>query len=182
MKPIFLSFLLSSLLAGATWAAITVGEDCTDADAPPGETLPQGPLFTMGVPASVDFDFTTGAPGNLCNPAEAGPDSVICFTPSMGCFVFGLTCAASDATAMTMKILSVGGPPACNETSPTCVSNGSGTNSVNANFVLNGGENYCFVCNADSGSTADHMWNLSPLGDCGTVPVELQSYSVENGD
>jgi hypothetical protein len=179
-------YLLASctlFLFGAV-ARAQPGDDCTNA-AVPMVTLTAGvaQLYPAiaGVPDSQDFNIVENTNG--CGASVIGFDSAICFTPDTAT-LFSISCTTTAASGnMTLHRLSAPAPgaSACPVAplAATCESNVSATAAPTISDLAsfsNTGENYCYVCRAEQ--PGDHSWSVTAFGAV-TIPVELQSFSIE---
>lgn len=159
------------LLFAAAAAAQPPVDTCGADDSLTGaDTLPQ---ILAGVPASNDFNLS----GTGCN--EQGFDHVTCLTPTTDCTITA-ECSDGDITE-SVEGLQIGisvFSGACNTSPASCLDSTSGTGgSGQINVNVTGGTNYCFVC--ERGDTGVTTLSLSTAGDCGALPVDLQTFSVD---
>ncbi len=110
---------------------------------------------------------TSACPGPVTN--NAGADGVICFTPQNACtmqFVCNGPSAATDALVGTGACGSMIG----------CQTNATNTISV----ALTAMTQYCLYCEHTGGALLG--FTLTETGDCGALPVALQTFSVSSSD
>ena len=131
-------------------------------DLTPMTTLP----FTSGnVNPSPNGSVDTSA----CLAALANQDGVKCFTPQNSC-TLTVTGEGGASDANTRVAIASG---MCSDAPAACTGSGSG-NSVAVSVT--GGMQYCIYVETTSSQLIG--FTLSGTG-CGTLPVELQSFSVE---
>ena len=147
---------------------------------PPAETCGAGDSLSgsdlmpqnLGAMASSD-DFTLTGTG--CN--ERNSDHVTCFTPTSSCSVQA-ECSDStrDLDGLQFSVNAFEGP--CTTSPASCLDSSQGTGSSGSITVaLTAGTMYCFVCEVDSPGGLG--LSLSTAGDCGMLPVELQTFEIE---
>ena len=170
MRTAIFGFTIVLLLATGSWAQ-PPAETCGAGDSLSGsDMLPQTLSMT---PTSNDFNLN----GSGC--VELGDDHVTCMTPASSCDV-AASCADSVAPlaprGLQIGISLVQG--SCTTTPASCLASNSGTGGGSINFSLVGGTTYCFVCETGN-SPVDVTLSLTTTGDCGALPVGLQSFEVE---
>lgn len=117
------------------------------------------------------------SPNGSVNPAclatLGNTDGVKCFTPQNSCSLT-ITGEGGASDANTRVAIASG---ACSDTPAACTGSGA-TNSI-AGFAVTGGVQYCIYVE----TTATQLIGFTLTGTgCGTVPVELQSFSVGSDD
>lgn len=147
---------------------------------PPAETCGAGdslsgsdmmPQIIFSAASSDDFDMS----GTSCN--EQGPDNVTCFTPTSSCTVVAECSDASRSPEGLQVSISVF-QGSCTTTPASCLDSSQGTGSSGQiSVALTGGTNYCFVC--ETNFSLDLEISLSTAGDCGPLPVDLQTFEIE---
>lgn len=134
------------------------------------DTFPQN----LNLPAPLTNALTmTGA---SCN--EQGVDSVTCFVPENDCTI-NITCNYTPGST-TMAANLYEGP--CAASPASCVASNSDTSPVSlASQNLTAGTEYCVVCESAANATAIEV-DISETtpGSCGSLPVELMSFSVDD--
>ncbi|MEM7583398.1 MAG: hypothetical protein AAF560_08470 [Acidobacteriota bacterium] len=142
---------------------LTPVESCTGADLGNSDMLNGGGFFD---PSTSDFTMS----GTGCT--EQGVDSVLCFTPENSCDV-RITCAR-DSGLNSVNVFT----GACTAVPAMCSNTASGTGSASVDVTLSAGVNVCVVCEY-AGTGGDSRMAFSELsGDCGQLPVDLQSFSI----
>ncbi|MEM7587284.1 MAG: hypothetical protein AAF560_28110 [Acidobacteriota bacterium] len=159
-----LSLILALLfLVSASAGAQPPAEDCTGADLTSSDTLP---FFDSIIPTTDDFDMT----GTGC--VEEGVDSAVCFTPTNGCTVT-VTCEG-DSGVQTANVFT----GSCTTSPTSCTNTASGAIATISGLVLSAGVNVCLICEYSS-PTFNDVTITATSGDCGALPVDLQSFSIE---
>ncbi len=131
------------------------------------DMLPQ----MLSMPAPMANNFTL--PAATCN--EIGLDHVTCFAPQNNCTV-DITCRYVPATQVVSANL-MQGPCVTNPAS--CISTATGTTATIVGASLTAGTQYCVVCESPVSITAMAIDIVQNTGNCGDLPVELQSVSIE---
>ena len=131
------------------------------------DMLPQ----MLSLPAPMANDFTL--PAATCN--EIGPDHVTCFAPQNNCTV-DITCRYVPATQVVSANLMLG---PCVTNPASCIGTATGTTATIVGASLTAGTQYCVVCESPVSITAMAIDIVQNTGNCGSLPVELQSVSVE---
>ena len=131
------------------------------------DMLPQ----MLSLPAPMANDFTL--PAATCN--EIGPDHVTCFAPQNNCTV-DITCRYVPATRVVSANLMLG---PCVTNPASCIGTATGTIATIVGASLTAGTQYCVVCESPVSITAMAIDIVQNTGNCGDLPVELQSVSIE---
>ena len=147
---------------------------------PPAETCGAGDSLTgadampqnlSAFASSDDFDMS----GTGCN--ERGPDHVTCFTPGMSCTVLA-ECFDDPLSPQGLQFSVSAFQGSCTTAPASCLDSSQGTgNSGQISVALTGGTTYCFVCEVDFAGQVG--LSLSTAGNCGPLPVELQTFEIE---
>ena len=172
--------LAAGLLFFASSSLAQPAETCGPGDSLGGlDTLPQN---LVGSALSDDFTMT----GAGCNERQF--DHVTCLTPTTDCTIVA-ACAAGvrlssdtesnsevDSEGLQVSVNAVEG--ACSTAPASCLASSVGTGaSGDVNVAVTGGTTYCFVCEVDFAKSL--QLSLSTAGDCGFLPVGLQSFSID---
>lgn len=155
-------------LSLATVLAAQPSNTCTGADLTGADTLPES-----GIVLDPSDDFSTTGAG--CS-SLGDDDWVACMVPENSCEVrLGCTSDASDQRP--------------NVYAASCGSIGAGTPclasasvAATVDVALTGGTEYCFVCDSNGiGSSQAGGLSLTAINgtDCGSLPVSLQSFSID---
>ncbi|MCP3961515.1 MAG: hypothetical protein GY719_27040 [bacterium] len=156
-------FFVLALLAGAAQAQPS--EDCTNVDLGGSDSFPSG-----GFPVTVD-DFTMSG-----SCAEQGVDSAVCFTTENDCTV-DILCE-NDTGMQSINVFT--GP--CVASQSTCTASATGQVPSLTGFALTGGQNTCVVCEYSGLGLQEMNITETVPGACGTLPVELLSFEIEDSD
>jgi hypothetical protein len=108
-----------------------------------------------------------------CLAASANQDGVKCFTPQNSCSLT-ITGEGGASDANTRVAIASG---ACSNTPASCT--GSGATNTISGFAVTAGTQYCIYVETTSSQLIG--FTLTGSG-CGTLPVELQSFSVGSED
>jgi hypothetical protein len=130
------------------------------------DMLPQ----MLSMPAPMANNFTLPA---TCN--EIGLDHVTCFAPQNNCTV-NITCRYVPATQVVSANLMLG---PCVTNPASCIGTATGTTATIVGASLTAGTQYCVVCESPVSITAMAIDIVQNTGNCGDLPVELQSVSIE---
>lgn len=160
-----LIFILSLMLGHGAHAQINnaLADNCADGNSE--------------IPSSSTLDITSSnsnpVPNGSASPSACGgngtfQDGVKCFTPQNSCTV---TITGNGAVNGADTIVSIASG-ACGDTPVSCTSDGD--NSLTT--ALTGGTQYCFYIETTTSQLIGYT--LSGTG-CGTVPVEVMSFSIE---
>lgn len=160
-----LSFALAPTAARAA-------DTCTGADLSGANTMP------VSLPSNVNLLGNDFAPGGVNCANAGGDDHVVCFVPTASCSIIA-QCAPNNFDA-SISMYSV---PTCGAItgSTACVASAQGSGPA-VNQALTGGVRYCFVCDStETGSTDESLLLFVNVtaGDCGALPVALQTFSVQ---
>ncbi|MEM6796254.1 MAG: hypothetical protein AAF725_19950 [Acidobacteriota bacterium] len=155
--------LLIALSASAVPALAQPSETCTSADLGISDTFPIGGFTPV---ADDDFAMT----GTGCS--EEGSDLAVCFTPTDDCTVT-ILCGIDTGTSAVNVF---DGP--CSSSPAACSASQSGSPGEISSVALVGGQNTCVVCEFSDPGLAEFSV-VATAGDCGSLPVELMSFSVE---
>jgi hypothetical protein len=147
-------------------------EACAGATLTGSDMLP----ITDTAVAGGDADFTVAASCQL--GATAFSDVVVCFTPQNSCTV-SFSCNATGGSNVRASI--VQGP--CAGTFASCLA--AGTDVVPPEFslaslALTAGQSFCFVCQNTVGNGSFNPSITETAGSCGALPVELESFRIED--
>lgn len=161
-----LALLLTLLLAQSV--AAQPADNCSSMNVATGPVML--PFDGTALSAADDIDMAS------CGGETMGvsPDVVTCFTPQNSCSV-NITCTGSSGN-LTMGITS---GVACSSAPNPCTTFSGGSTLSSGAFAVTMGTMYCVYCQKSGMGTLDTDIALSS-GDCGLLPVELLSFSIES--
>ncbi len=134
-----------------------------------------GPIDIPGTFTSTNSTTgSNGIDGSACltMATNSNSDGVICFTPQNSCTV-DLTCNGSASNNIDAGVEA----GSCMSPTGGCTTNDSDTVT---GFSLTAGVQYCLYC--ESNQNQQLGFTITETGDCGLLPVELESFSISSSD